>query len=234
MKKLLLVIGLAITLSWLFANDTIWDNRNSAAGAEKAYTYYKTQYTQKQNYDSAWQLARAAHFYADFFIKDGELKKKVFAEGKDAALNAVELNSQDPEGHYWLGANYGSWAETNGVLESLNYADDIAAEMTKVIKINPTYKDGTPYAIRAKVYYKAPGWPLSIGDPKKAGEDFEQALKYAAGKNRKVYRFYAEYLIGKDKAKALQIAKEGLAIPHDKADKVSEDKEIETLQKLIK
>lgn len=221
-----------ILFSCLFAENPAWVGRNSKTGAEKAYQYYKKQYVQQKNYASAWQYARAAHFYADNFVADSDQKKNIFTEGKDAALEATKLSPDKPDGHYWLGANYGSWAEVNGILESLNYADDIAEEMTKVIKLDPAYKNGLPYAIRAKVYYKAPGWPLSVGDPKKAEEDFISAIKLAKGKNRKVYRFYAEYLISKDKQKALKITEEGLVIPYDNSDSVIEDKENSLLKEL--
>lgn len=221
--------------SLLFANNILWQNRNSQTGAEKAYNGFKSEYQKKTNYTSAWQFARAAHFYADNFITENELKKNIFSEAKDAAQQAVNFESSKPEGHYWLGANYGSWAEVNGILESLNYADDIVEEMTRVINIDKTFNEGMPYAIRAKVYYKAPGWPLSIGNQDKAVDDFEQALKYGKNKNRKVYRFFAEYLIQKgNKIKAQAIIKEGLAIPFDKQNNILENKEIKLLKDLQK
>jgi len=232
LKKILLF---SLFFSLLLANIDLWTNRNSPAGAEKAYQGAKANYQKNKNYTTAWQFSRAAHFYADNFVQEKEAKKKIFSQGKDAALEAINLDPAGADGHYWLGANYGSWAEENGILDSLNYADDIAEEMTKVIDLDKNFKNGMPYAIRAKVYYKAPGWPLSIGDGDKAQADFTKAVALAKNKNRKVYRFYAEYLLQKgEKEKASAAIKAGLAVPLDQADLVLENKEIKLLQELQK
>jgi hypothetical protein len=188
----------------------------------------------KQNVDyaSAWQFAKAAFYYGEYIVTDNEQKKTVFSEAKDAGLQAVAKAPNKPEGHYWLGVAYGAWAEANGILNSLQYAGTISDEMSKSISLDPLYHHGSAYMVRGRVYAKAPGWPLSIGDGTKAEADYKQSLAYGP-ENRKAYRFYAEYLLANGRnAEAKEMIKKGLGLKYKKAEALVEDLEIATLQKL--
>jgi hypothetical protein len=222
-----------ITGMLIAADDSYWDNRNSGAGAKAAYEYYKSAYQTDKNYETAWKLARSAHFYADKFIKDSTLKKNIFTEGKTAAESATNLGPDKPDGYYYLGICLGSWAEANGILKSLFTAPDIVKAADKCIAIDPQFENGSAYMLRARVYQKAPGG-ISVGDPKKANADYIKAIEYGPNK-RTAHRFYAEFLIERgNKTKAREIIDKGLAIEYNDADKITEDDEIGMLNDLKK
>ena len=62
------------------------------------------------NYDIAWRLAEFDYFLGSHSSDSGE-KDKSFREGIEAGKLAVKLQDGKPEGHFWLGANYGGSAE---------------------------------------------------------------------------------------------------------------------------
>ncbi len=212
-------------------DDSYWQNRNTADGAKAGYEYYKQQYNNEKNYENAWKFARAAHFYADNFLTNAASKKVIFTEGKLAAESATNLDPQKVEGHYYLGICLGSWAEANGILDSLAAADLILREATKVITIDPSYEDGAGYALRGRVYQEAPGF-ISVGDMKKAREDYEKAIEIGH-KNRTAFRFYAEMLMDSDKKKAKDMITRGLDIPFDESNSYEENDEIKLLKELL-
>jgi tetratricopeptide (TPR) repeat protein len=199
--------------------------------AKRAYDYYKSEYLSKKDYDSAWKFSAVARFFGNYFVKVVEEKKKIFEEAKDAALFATKVNPGGVEGHYYLGVAYGSWAEATGIMNSLFLAGPIVDEMTKVISLDPKFRDGAAYAVRGRVYHKAPGWPVSVGDKNKAKKDFEEAIKY---NNRMSYRFYAEFLIDiGDKKKAKEIVEKGLSLPFNDSEPIADEDEMRILKKLL-
>src|SRR6476660_1965824 len=62
------------------------------------------------NYEAAWKLARAAFYVGDRTDNDSE-RDDMFREGTEAGKAAVKLQPDKPDGHFWLGANYGGTAE---------------------------------------------------------------------------------------------------------------------------
>ncbi len=223
MKKqmFLLTAGLMMLCSTLVSADMTSDYREA-----------KELFYNKKDYASCWQFARAAYRYGEYLVTSSEKQKAIFTEAKDAALKAVEASPQRPEAHYWLGVCYGAWAEANGPLNSLQYAKPIAEEMTKTISIEPKFNSGSPYMVRGRVYHKAPGWPLSVGDAVKADEDFKDALSVGPN-NRKAYRFYADFLVANGRKKeAAAVIEKGLAIAYDNNDPLVEDREISLLKEL--
>src|SRR5262249_4345399 len=75
------------------------------------------------NYDIAWRLAKFSYYLGAHSPNSTE-QDKAFQEGINAGKLAVQIQSNKPEGHFWLGANYGgsaqistltSWAEINDI-----------------------------------------------------------------------------------------------------------------------
>lgn len=226
-KVILILLGIFIFTN-LYSN-TFKEIKNES-DAKKIYEQYKDLFNQdKSNYEYAWKYCAFARFYGFYFLKDKAKKEKIFEEAKKAGEIAIKLSPNKPEGHYFLGVAYGSWAEEKGIMNSLFLAGPIVEEMTKVISIDPSFRNGSAYMVRGRVYQKAPGWPISIGDPQKAQEDFENAIKYP---NKQAYRYYAEFLISKNKKeKALEIIEKGLSLPPSE-EKIIDEYETKILQEL--
>ena len=85
------------------------------------------------------------------------------------------MNNDRPEGHFWLGANYGGNAEIS-TLAGLAEIEDIKREMEAVLKIDESFQSGSAYMALGQVYLKAPR--ILGGDVSKAIEYFEKGLKF--------------------------------------------------------
>ena len=166
------------------------------------------------DYGLLWKYAALNYFQGEFYSVQHDEKKKYATLCKEYAEKAVKVNPRGIAGHYWLGVGLAKWAEYNGVLFSLFSADDILNEMNIVIRLDPTFFKGLPWAIRASVYGMAPPF-ISVGDPAKARDDIKTALFY--GKDyRPTYLTCADVDIALGEwREAKKIIDKGLALPFD-------------------
>ncbi len=235
MKRFLLFAAILLCVAgFVSADDPLWDNHGTPELVKKAYDATKAAYQSNPTYENAWKFARAAHYYASVIIDDEDkaTQKVIFTEGKEAAEKAVALNPNGVEGYYYLAICLGSWGEANGIMASLFAVKDMLAAADRAVAIDPSFEDASPLMTRARIYQKAPGRPISQGDKKKSQADYEEALRLGPD-NRVLYRFYAEFLIeNKDKAKAAEIIRRGLAIPFDTNNTPQENLEIAKLKEL--
>ncbi|MGC8765540.1 MAG: hypothetical protein ACP5QT_06610 [Brevinematia bacterium] len=218
-----------------FITNEVASLRNTEEGILKLLSILSNEYLKDTNsYDVNWQLSAITYFYGDYYVKDSETKKKVFEQAKNFGLAAVKIKPDAPDGHYWLGIAYAKWSEANGILSSLFYADDVLEEMTKTVELQPDFLWGLALAVRSRVYSLAPGWPISVGDRKKAYIDIYQALKYA-GNYRLVWKLYADLLVDDNKTEeARKVIEKALSFPFDKRIPKEEEKTISELNELLK
>jgi len=125
------------------------------------------------NYEIAWRQAEFNYFLGSHSSDSGE-KDKAFREGIEAGKLAVKLQDGKPEGHFWLGANYGGSAELS-TLAGLSEVEDIKREMETVIKLDEKYQDGSAYMVLGQVYLESPR--LLGGDTQKAISYLEKGLR---------------------------------------------------------
>ena len=126
------------------------------------------------NYEAAWQLAKFNYYLATHSDNAAE-RDKAFQDGIDAGKTAVQLQNGQPDGHFWLGANYGGAAQ-HSTIQGLATVADIRNEMETVLRLNEGYQDGSAYMVLGLVYLNAPG--IVGGDPKKAVELMEKGLRF--------------------------------------------------------
>ncbi|MDX6305268.1 MAG: hypothetical protein QOI77_2237 [Blastocatellia bacterium] len=125
------------------------------------------------NYELAWRLAKFNYYLGDHTPDTGE-RDKAYHDGIEAGKLAVKLQDGKPEGHFWLGANYGGSAKTS-MLAGLSEFDDIKSEMETVIKLDERYQDASAYMALGQLYLEAPG--LVGGDTQKAIQYLEKGSK---------------------------------------------------------
>ena len=125
------------------------------------------------NNDAAWKLARAAFYVGDHSDNDSEIDD-MFREGTEAGKAAVGLQPNKPEGHFWLGANYGG-AAAHSTLANLSSFQDIKGEMEAVLKIDESYQGYSAYLGLGRLYLQAPR--AFGGDTAKAIEYLEKGVK---------------------------------------------------------
>ena len=125
------------------------------------------------NYEAAWKLSRVAFYVAEHTDNDSE-RDDMYREGIEAGKAAVTLQPDKPDGHFWLGANYGGSA-AHSTLVSLSSFHDIQSEMEAVLKVNDSYEGYSAYLGLGRLYLRAPR--VLGGDSKKAIEYLEKGVK---------------------------------------------------------
>jgi Tfp pilus assembly protein PilF len=126
------------------------------------------------NYDAAWKLSKF-NYYLATHTDDSKERDDAFQAGIDAGKTAVQLQNEKPDGHFWLGANYGGAAERSSI-QGLATVNDIRNEMQTVLRLNEGYQDGSAYMVLGLVDLNAPS--IVGGDPKKAVEEMEKGLRF--------------------------------------------------------
>jgi tetratricopeptide (TPR) repeat protein len=181
------------------------------------------------NYEVAWRVAKY-NYYLGSHTTDETEQEKAFHDGTEAGKLAIQLNTDRPEGHFWLGANYGGNAEIS-TLAGLAEIEDIKREMEAVLKIDESFQSGSAYMALGQVYLKAPR--ILGGDVGKAIEYLEKGLKY--GPNNALLRLrlaeaYAEAKRIPDSHRELKVLLESQPSPGFEAehnDAVRQGRELE-------
>ncbi|MFN2530529.1 MAG: TRAP transporter TatT component family protein [Pyrinomonadaceae bacterium] len=136
------------------------------------------------NYEAVWKLARDSYYVGEHTTDEIE-QDQMFRQGIEAGKAAVELQSDKPEGHFWLGANYGGSA-AHSTLAGLANVEDIKREMEAVIKIDEEFQGGSAYMALGRLYLQAPR--MLGGDKQKAIEYLEKGLRF--GPNNALLHLY--------------------------------------------
>lgn len=128
------------------------------------------------SYEATWKLARIS-YYLGAHTQDERERDEAFREGSEAGETAVQLSSEKPEGHFWLGANYGGSAQ-HSTLAGLSNIEDIRREMEAVLRIDEQFEGGSAYMVLGQLYLEAPRF--FGGDYRKALEYLEKGLKFGS------------------------------------------------------
>jgi len=154
--------------------DPLYEAREDMNKARVAVTALRQAHTADYgNYEAAWKLSRAAFYVGDRTDTDAE-RDAMFREGTDAGKAAVQLQPTKPEGHFWLGANYGGTA-AHSTLSNLSSFRDIKGEMEAVLKLEESYQGYSAYLGLGRLYLRAPR--VLGGDVAKAVEYLEKGVK---------------------------------------------------------
>jgi tetratricopeptide (TPR) repeat protein len=165
--------------------ETLYEGREDMAKARVAVSVLRQARTADYgNYDAAWKLSRASYYVAEHTDNDSE-RDEMFREGTEAGKAAVKLQPNKPEGHFWLGANYGGTAE-HSTLANLSSFQDIRTEMEAVIKLDESYESWSAYLGLGRLYLQAPR--VLGGNSAKAIEYLEKGVKLSP--NNALMRFH--------------------------------------------
>ena len=126
---------------------------------------------------AAWEFGSACFDYAEFATNDTQ--RATLAIQGIAAMR--DLTAREPglaAGHYYLAMNLGEMARTK-MLGALEIVDEMEREF-KIAQVDDERWDfAGPARNLGELYFRAPGWPVSIGSRHKAREWLEQAVKLA-------------------------------------------------------
>ena len=170
--------------------EPLYDGREDMTKARTAVTALRQAHAADYgNYEAAWKLARAAFYVGDRTDVDTE-QDAMFKEGIDAGKAAVQLQPNKPDGHFWLGANYGGSA-AHSTLSNLSSFQDIKGEMEAVLKIDEGYQGYSAYLGLGRLYLQAP--KMLGGDPAKAVQYLEKGVKFNPTNTLMRYELAAAY-----------------------------------------
>lgn len=128
------------------------------------------------SYEANWRLAKFNFYLASH--TEGDIKERAFKDGADAGKVAIALQPDKPDGHFWLGANYGGALEAESIT-GLASIGDVRSEMETVLKQDEGYQDGSAYMVLGLLDLKAPR--IIGGDRQKAVSEFERGLQFGKG-----------------------------------------------------
>lgn len=114
-----------------------------------------------------------AHAY--YTVEDAQ-KEHAFESLAAQADQAVARYPGRAEPMVWDAIVLSSYAKAEGGLGALDLIKRARDLLLQAEKIDPKALDGSVYTSLGSLYAKAPGWPLSFGDKKKAKAYLEQAL----------------------------------------------------------
>jgi tetratricopeptide (TPR) repeat protein len=138
----------------------------------------------------------------------------MFKEGIDAGKAAAQLQPNKPDGHFWLGANYGGSA-AHSTLANLSSFQDIKGEMDTVLKLDESYQGYSVYLGLGRLYLQAP--KMFGGDPAKAVEYLEKGVKLNPNNTLMRYELAAAYeSLNRNAEAKMQIETLMAAIPDPK------------------
>ncbi len=126
------------------------------------------------HYEAAWR-ARLNYTLGDH-TKDEKERKAAFLEGIEAGKVAARVGADKPDGHFWLGANYGGNAQVEGPLTGLSAAKEMRRLMETVLKIDEGYQGGSAFMVLGRLDTELP--EMLGGDRKRAIETLERGLKH--------------------------------------------------------
>lgn len=150
-------------------------------------------------YDVNWKLAKYSYYFAAH-TGDKAARNAAVRQGIAAGERAVKLQPDQPEGHFWLGANLGERARSQGALRALGTAGDIRREMETVLKLDESYQNGSALMVLGQIDLELPGFVG--GDKKRAVQRLEQGLVYGKQNAFLRLRLAEAYLAVKNKEAA--------------------------------
>ena len=157
----------------------------------------------EQDPTCGWAYGLLSEIYFWFGeVAEAENKLFCFEEGVKFGEKGVEADKDSLEACFWLAVNYGSFGQEKGIMKSLAMITPIKSLATRAIEIDESYFYGGPWRVLGRLYNKAPGFPFSIGNGKKAAECLEKAVELGP-RFFLNHLFLAEvYISNREKAKA--------------------------------
>jgi len=214
--------------------DALYANRAVLADAKKAAAIWQARIDRDaKDFEAAWKRARAGYWIGGH-EKEQSDRDAAYEQAMAAARAAIAARPNAPEGHFWLAANMGGYAEDHGIRGGLKYRGDIRDSLEKTLALDPAFLQGSADRAIGRWYFKVPG--LFGGSKKKSEEHLRKALTYNP-RSIISHIFLAETLEALDrKDEAIAELKKVLDLPPD-PDWLPEDTEFKqqaktTLQRM--
>jgi tetratricopeptide (TPR) repeat protein len=102
-----------------------------------------------------------------------------YRQGQSYAETLLREEPSRVEGHYWLAMNLCGQADEGGKLLGRKLLPRILEELKRALALDETYDQAGAHRVLGRIYYEAPGWPLSVGDLEKSLHHLQAAVRLA-------------------------------------------------------
>ncbi|MEZ4600254.1 MAG: hypothetical protein R2940_10760 [Syntrophotaleaceae bacterium] len=131
---------------------------------------------------AAFRGAACWIYLAEQEQKDTPDRLAAARKGRQLAVAAVDAWPKSGLAHYLLAYLTGLVAE-GSPLQGLELVPVIEREALLAARLDPGIDQGGPERMLGELYLRAPGFPVSIGDPAQATEHYRRAVKLAPAYN---------------------------------------------------
>jgi len=190
--------------------DRLYANREQLQSALNAASVWESRLkTNPKDFETAWKLARACYWLGGHVAEDA--RRAQYERGIEAGRQASVLQSDRPEGYFWMAANMGAMAESFGLRAGIKYRSPVKNALETVLKIDRGFQQGSADRALGRWYLKVPR--LFGGSKDKSVEHLKQSLTYDPASTASHFFLAETYLEMDRKADARQEAQKVLDLP---------------------
>ena len=192
--------------------DRLYANREDLPSAERAAMLWEERLDgNPRDFEAAWKLSRTRYWLGGHVGEDE--RRDQYEQGIAVARRASLMESDSPEGHFWMAANMGALAESFGIRAGLRYRSPIRERLEIVLGLDAAFQQGSADRALGRWYFKVPG--LFGGSDDRAIEHLEHSLTYNPDSTATLF-FLAETLLEMDRVEEARTRLEHvLAAPLD-------------------
>lgn len=215
------------------AADQDFKERRDPAKAREALALYRRFYKETpDDPEAGWRLGFACYFVGIRLTPEKKDRKPIYAEGRDAALHAAELDDACAPCHFWAAINMVLYGDAAGVFKMFFSLRDVKRHLRASLKADPAYAYGGAWRLLGQIDNFLPR--ILGGSRKRARGCYEQAIRVAPDEPLN-YIFLARLLDDlDDKAAALETARKGLTVPTPSPERVEAIDALEDLRRFVK
>jgi hypothetical protein len=125
------------------------------------------------------RLSRTCFLLGQLAPKDQSMA--YYRQGQAYAETLLREAPDRVEGHYWLALNLCGQSEEGGKLLGHKLLPRIMEELQRALALDASYDQAGAHRVLGRIYYEAPGWPLSVGDMQKSLQHLQAAVRLAPG-----------------------------------------------------
>jgi tetratricopeptide (TPR) repeat protein len=164
MKKLALVLALLLMpLATLAAQetplakaDTLFVARDNLDSLKQAISMAEAlRAKEPANFEVVYRVAEYKYYLADRET-DKAKRLKLYEAAIEAAKRAIAIDANRVEGHFWLAANDGEYADLKGAMSALGLVKTVRKEFEAALAIDPAYKNGAIYLALGRLDLEVP------------------------------------------------------------------------------
>ena len=156
--------------------DAIWMMRSKLHGSLSEFARSNPELPDQ--YATLFRVSQILAYVGHFVLVRAapQVRSDAFLLGAQIAARARELEPKKVEGHYWYAINLAGHLMFEGLLSSIAQNDRVLEALDAAVQIAPDYFFAGPLRARGRLLIKAPGFPFSVGDTKRALADLKKAV----------------------------------------------------------